>query len=51
MPATAGPVTRRFFRRFRVVASLGLPYRLALVVASISGIAAGLAVEMLHRRP
>jgi predicted branched-subunit amino acid permease len=33
------------------LAAAGLPYRLALVVASITGIAAGLAVEMLHRRP
>jgi hypothetical protein len=33
VPATAGPVTRRFFQRFRVVRSLGLPYRLALLFA------------------
>lgn len=33
------------------LAAAGLPYRLALVVASIAGIAAGLVVEMLHRRP
>ena len=33
------------------LAAAGLPYRLALVVASIAGIGAGLAVEMLHRRP
>jgi predicted branched-subunit amino acid permease len=33
------------------LAAAGLPYRLALVVASITGIAAGLAVEMLQRRP
>jgi hypothetical protein len=33
VPATAGPVTRRYFQRFRVVASLGLPYRLAMLFA------------------
>jgi predicted branched-subunit amino acid permease len=32
------------------LAAAGLPYRLALVVASIAGIAAGLVVEALHRR-
>ena len=32
------------------LAAAGLPYRLALVAASITGIAAGLAVEMLRRR-
>ena len=32
------------------LAAAGLPYRLALVVASITGIAAGLVVEALHRR-
>jgi predicted branched-subunit amino acid permease len=33
------------------LAASGLPYRLALVIASIAGIAAGLGIEMLHRRP
>jgi predicted branched-subunit amino acid permease len=34
------------------LATAGLPYRLALVVASIAGIAVGLAIERLHaRRP
>ena len=28
----------------------GLPYRLSLVVASLAGIAAGVAVERAHRR-
>jgi predicted branched-subunit amino acid permease len=32
------------------LAAAGLPYRLALVVASIAGIAAGLGAEALHRR-
>jgi 4-azaleucine resistance transporter AzlC len=32
------------------LAAAGLPYRLALVVASIAGIAAGLGVEAMHRR-
>ena len=32
------------------LAAAGLPYRLALVVASITGIGAGLVVELLHRR-
>jgi predicted branched-subunit amino acid permease len=32
------------------LAAAGLPYRLALVVASIAGIGAGLVVEALHRR-
>ena len=32
------------------LAFVGLPYRLALVVASIFGIAAGLALERAHQR-
>ena len=32
------------------LATLGLPYRLALIVGSIAGIAAGLTIEHLHRR-
>ena len=32
------------------LAAAGVPYRLALVVASIAGIGAGLLVELLHRR-
>jgi predicted branched-subunit amino acid permease len=32
------------------LAAAGLPYRLALVAATIGGIAAGLAIEALHRR-
>jgi predicted branched-subunit amino acid permease len=32
------------------LATLGLPYRLALIAGSIAGIAAGLAVEWAHRR-
>jgi len=33
-----------------VLIAAGLPYRLALVVASIAGIAAGMAIELTRRR-
>jgi hypothetical protein len=32
------------------LATLGLPYRLALIAGSVAGIATGLAVEFGHRR-
>ena len=32
------------------LATLGLPYRLALIAGSVAGIAAGLAIELRHRR-